>query len=66
MICISMSVGLLMGSYSFGGPIPTPDFIGDYNALPRALLRSGHVVLLLTGIACISLAAAGTTRKGAS
>lgn len=66
MICISMSVGLLMGSYSFGGPIPTPEFIGDYNALPRTLIRSGHVVLLLAGIACISLAAAGTTRKGAS
>lgn len=66
LVCISMSIGLVMGIYAFGGPIPAPEFIGDYNALPRSLLRNGHVVLLLTGVACIALSAAGTNNRGAS
>jgi hypothetical protein len=60
LICAGMSVGLLMGGYSFGGPVPTPNFIGDYNALPRTLLRGGHVILLSIGMVGVALSA---TRK---
>ncbi len=66
LICISMAVGLLMGSYSFGGPLPAPNFIGDYNALPRTLLRDGHVLLLLIGFVGIALATIRTPDEGVS
>lgn len=64
LVCAGMTVGLLIGSYSFGGPVPTPDFIGDYNAIPRALLRGGHVILISIGIVGIALAAARKPQEG--
>ena len=57
MVCISMGIGLLMGSYSFGGPLPSPGFIGDYNALPRTFLRDSHVILMSIGLVIIAAAA---------
>lgn len=57
LVCAGLVVGLLMGIYSFGGPIPAPASLGDYNALPRVLLRDGHVVLLTLGMAGVALAA---------
>jgi hypothetical protein len=60
LVCVSMSIGLLLGSFAFGGPLPTPNLIGDYNALPRILLRDGHVLLLSLGMIGIAIAA---TRK---
>ena len=57
LVCASMSVGLLLGSFSFGGPLPTPDLVGDYNGLPRILLRDGHVMLLSIGMIGIAIAA---------
>jgi hypothetical protein len=60
LVCASMTIGLLMGAYAFDGPLPAPGFIGDYNALPRILLRDAHVILLSLGIVGIAVAA---TRK---
>jgi hypothetical protein len=60
LVCASMTIGLLMGAYAFDGPLPAPSFIGDYNALPRMLLRDVHVILLSLGIVGIAVAA---TRK---
>lgn len=57
-VCVSMGVGLLMGSYSFGGPFTAPAFIGDYDALPRMLLRDGHVIVTSVGIIGIAAAVA--------
>ena len=57
LVCAGLTIGLLMGIYSFGGPIPAPTLLSDYNALPRVLLRDGHVLLLVVGIAGIALAA---------
>ena len=45
-----------MGIYSFGGPLPAPPIIGDYDAVPRVLLRTGHVVLMSIGFVAIGLA----------
>jgi hypothetical protein len=59
-VCSGMAIGLLMGSYSFEGPLGTPIFIGDYNALPRMLLRDGHVIVMSMGIAGIAM---GITRS---
>ena len=60
LVCASMTIGLLMGAYAFDGPLPAPSFIGDYNALPRMLLRDVHVILLSLGMVGIAVAA---TRK---
>lgn len=65
LVCISLAIGLFMGAYSFGGPIPTPSIIGDYNALPRMILRDVHVMLIASGIAGIAIAAARKPQEGA-
>ena len=66
LVCAGLAVGRLMGIYSFGGPVPAPAFIGDYNALPRVLLRDGHVILLATGIAAVALATVRQAPEGAT
>lgn len=45
--------GMLMGLWSFGGPAPVPDVIGDYGDLPRRLLRLGHIAFF--GLAFLNL-----------
>jgi len=42
--------GMLMGLWSFNGPFPTPEWIGDYDALPRRFLRLAHVAMFALGI----------------
>lgn len=63
-VCVSMGVGLLMGSYSFGGPLPAPSMIGDYDALPRMLLRDGHIMVLSLGVVGIAAGIARTPYQG--
>ena len=48
--------GLLMGLWSFGGPVPVPDWLGDYGDLPRRLLRLGHIAFFGLGILNIMVA----------
>ena len=62
-VCISMGVGLLMGAYAFGGPLPAPAAIGDYATLTRTLLRDAHVVALGGGLVAVVVA---LSRPGAS
>lgn len=38
-----------MGLWSFNGPFPTPEWIGDYDALPRRFLRLAHVAMFALG-----------------
>lgn len=42
--------GAVMGLWSFGGPFPTPDWIGDYDDLPRRFLRLAHVAMFALGL----------------
>ena len=42
--------GLIMGLWSFDGPMPTPDWIGAYDALPRRFLRLAHVAMFALGV----------------
>lgn len=65
LVCFSMLIGLLMGIYAFGGPIPTPGFIGGYNTVLRTLLRDTHVVLMVLGVVGIAVAMARAARGGA-
>ena len=41
--------GAVMGLWSFDGPFPTPEWIGDYDALPRRFLRLAHVAMFALG-----------------
>lgn len=45
--------GMLIGLWSFGGPAPVPDAIGDYGDLSRRLLRLGHIAFF--GLAFLNL-----------
>jgi hypothetical protein len=56
LIAVSMAAGLLIGTYAFDGPLPTPDFMGIYNAWPRRLTRLGHAYCILLGLLSIFLA----------
>ncbi|MEM6386052.1 MAG: hypothetical protein AAF718_07425 [Pseudomonadota bacterium] len=41
--------GMVMGLWSFDGPFPTPEWIGDYDSLPRRFLRLAHVAMFALG-----------------
>ncbi|MDX1485960.1 MAG: hypothetical protein R3229_15925 [Alphaproteobacteria bacterium] len=53
--------GMVLGLWSFVGPIPVPEFIGAYDELPRRLLRLGHIAFF--GLGMINLALAGQARR---
>ena len=42
--------GMLMGLWSFDGPFPTPEWIGEYDSLPRRFLRLAHVAMFALGV----------------
>ncbi len=44
------ALGLIMGLWSFDGPLAPPSFIGDYTDTPRRLLRLGHIACFGIGI----------------
>ena len=54
-ILVGALTGLLLGIWSFGGPVPVPGWIGDYSDLPRRLLRLGHIAFFGLGILNIML-----------
>jgi len=59
--------GAIMGLWSFGGPFPTPEWIGGYDDLPRRFLRLAHVAMFALGLLHMLVArqitAAPTTPK---
>ena len=46
--CLATGIGsgLILGLWSFGGPLPVPALLGDYDAIPRRLVRLGHIALV--------------------
>ena len=42
--------GLVIGLWSFGGPLPEPAWIGGYGDLPRRLIRLAHIALFALGM----------------
>jgi hypothetical protein len=48
--------GLVLGLWSFGGPLPVPEWLGDYGSLPRRLMRLGHIAFFGLGILNILMA----------
>lgn len=55
-LAVGALTGLILGIWSFGGPVPVPEWIGDYDTLPRRLLRLGHIAFFGLGILNIMLA----------
>ena len=55
-IVTGAGTGLLMGLWSFDGPVPVPDWIGSYDTIARRLIRLGHIAFFGLGILNLLLA----------
>jgi hypothetical protein len=49
-MAIGIATGLIMGLWSFDGPVPVPAWLGQYGDTPRRLARLGHIAFLGLGI----------------
>jgi hypothetical protein len=54
-MAVGIAVGLIMGLWSFDGPLPTPSWLGEYADTSRRLARLGHIAFLGLGILNILL-----------
>lgn len=54
-MCASLGAltGLVMGLWSFDGPVPVPAGLGDYGSTARRLARLGHIAFF--GLAILNL-----------
>ena len=57
-MALGAATGLVMGMWSFAGPVPVPEMLGEYDAVPRRLARLGHIALFGLGILNLLLARA--------
>lgn len=55
-IAFGLLIGLVLGLWSFDGPVAPPGWIGDYTSLPRRLIRLGHIALVALGVIHVLLA----------
>jgi hypothetical protein len=55
-IAVGIACGLVMGLWSFDGPMPVPSWIGDYTDTSRRLIRLGHIAFIALGMIDILLA----------
>ena len=60
-LLLGVASGMILGLWSFGGPILVPESIGDYGDLPRRFLLLGHIAFF--GLGLINLAVAGHWRR---
>ncbi len=44
-----IAVGLLLGMWSFDGPLAAPEWLGDYQDTSRRMVRLGHIALIALG-----------------
>ncbi len=56
-LLLGVASGMILGLWSFGGPLPVPEGIGGYDELARRFLRLGHIAFF--GLGLINLAIAG-------
>lgn len=49
-IAIGAGLGLLLGLWSFDGPVAVPGWIGGYAETPRRLIRLGHIAFFGLGM----------------
>ena len=55
-LALGAATGLLMGLWSFDGPLAIPAWLGDYGDTSRRLARLGHIAFFGLGILDILLA----------
>lgn len=54
--------GLILGLWSFDGPLPVPEFLGDYDDTSRRLARLGHIAFF--GLGVLNLLTATQLERG--
>ena len=55
-LAVGIGVGLIMGMWSFDGPVKTPGWLGEYSDTPRRLARLGHIAFIGLGMLNILVA----------
>ncbi len=55
-LAVGVGTGLLMGMWSFDGPVAVPEWLGAYDAVPPRLVRLGHIAFIGLGILDVMLA----------
>ena len=54
-LAVGVLTGLILGLWSFDGPVSTPAWLGDYGDTSRRLARLGHIAFFGLGILNILL-----------
>ena len=49
-LALGAALGLILGLWSFEGPLPPPSWLGEYADTPRRLVRLGHIAFFGLGI----------------
>ena len=55
-LATGVGTGLVLGLWSFDGPVPTPAWLGDYGETARRLVRLGHIAFFGLGVLNILIA----------
>ncbi|MDA1276878.1 MAG: hypothetical protein O2960_22915 [Verrucomicrobia bacterium] len=55
-MAVGAATGLILGLWSFAGPVPVPAVLGEYGDLSRRLARLGHIAFFGLGIINVLLA----------
>jgi len=55
-LAVGVGTGLVMGMWSFDGPMGVPEWLGAYDSVGRRLARLGHIAFIGLGILDILLA----------
>ncbi len=48
-MALGAGTGLILGLWSFNGPLPVPEWIGDYADTSRRMIRLGHIAFFGLG-----------------
>ncbi len=55
-LALGAATGLILGLWSFDGPMPVPEWLGEYGDTNRRLARLGHIAFFGLGILNLLLA----------
>ena len=55
-MAVGAALGMLLGLWSFNGPVPVPEFLGAYDDNARRLMRLGHIAFFGLGFINLLLA----------
>lgn len=55
-MAVGIATGIILGMWSFDGPMAVPEWLGAYESTARRLVRLGHIAFLGLGILDVLLA----------